>query len=120
MYHHREGNSANKSHETEKLQNRCVVDCCSCITVSQMQTLKGISLHVIPFAGNEMPEATGESNSGLTSCALNEQYEIQCSAYFAKEDFTVIFSSHSGKRARLATDEIGIVAIPKIKTYKYC
>ncbi len=36
-----------------------------------------------------------------------------CSAHFAKEDFAGIFSSHSGKRPRLATDEIGIVAFPK-------
>jgi hypothetical protein len=36
-----------------------------------------------------------------------------CSAHFANEDFTDIFSTHSGKRLRLATDEIGIIAIPK-------
>jgi hypothetical protein len=47
---------------------------------------------------------TKRKGDGLTSCTLNEQYEIQCSAYFAKSLLV---------RPRLATDEIGFVAIPK-------
>ena len=53
MYYHRGGNSANKSHETEKLPNICVVGGCSNVT----DTEKGISLHFIPFTGDEMHEA---------------------------------------------------------------
>jgi hypothetical protein len=52
MYYHRGGNSANKSHETEKLPNICVVGGCSNVT----DTEKGISLHFIPFTGDEMHE----------------------------------------------------------------
>jgi exopolysaccharide biosynthesis predicted pyruvyltransferase EpsI len=36
-----------------------------------------------------------------------------CSTHFSKEDFTGIFSSHSGKRPHKATDEVGIVDFPK-------
>jgi hypothetical protein len=55
MYYHRGGNSANKSRETEKLPNICVVGGCSNVT----DTDKGISLHdhFIPFTGDEMHEA---------------------------------------------------------------
>ena len=53
MYYHRGGNSANKSHETEKLPNICVVGGCSNVT----NTEKGISLHFIPYTGGEIHEA---------------------------------------------------------------
>jgi hypothetical protein len=33
-------------------------------------------------------KCTKRKGDGLTSCTLNEQYEIQCSAYFAKKEFT--------------------------------
>ena len=49
MYYHGGGNSANKSHETEKLPNICVVGGCSNVTDIE----KGISLHFIPFTGDE-------------------------------------------------------------------
>ena len=53
MYYHRGGNSANKSRETEKLPNICIVGGCSNVTDIE----KGISLHFIPFTGEEMQEA---------------------------------------------------------------
>jgi hypothetical protein len=115
VYYHREGNSANKSHENEKMPNRCVVGSCSNVT----DTEKGISLHFIPFAGDERPEAKKRRKQWVDFVCLKQAKwgptpsSCVCSAHFAHEDFTGIFLSHSGKRPRLATDEIGIVAIPK-------
>jgi hypothetical protein len=81
MYHHRGGNSANKSHETEKLPNRCVVGGCSNITIQRK------TFHFILYLLLETrcPKRKGD---GLISRTLNEQYEIQCSLYFAKKEFT--------------------------------
>ena len=58
MYYHRGGNSANKSHENEKLPNICVVGGCSNVT----DTEKGISLHFIPFQWRR--DARSEKETG--------------------------------------------------------
>ena len=81
MYYHRGGNSANKSRETEKLPDICVLGGCSNITEQRK------AFHFILYLLLET-RCTKRKGDGLTSCTLNEQYEIQCSAYFAKKEFT--------------------------------
>ena len=115
MHYHSERKSANKSHETANMPNRCVVGGCSNVADAN----RGISLHFIPFSGDDRPEAKKRRQQWIDFVRLKRAKwsptpnSSICSAHFAKEDFTGIFSSHSGKRPRLATDEIGIVALPK-------
>lgn len=100
------------------MPNRCVVGGCSNVT----DTKQGISLHFIPFAGDERPEAKKRRKQWVDFVRLKRAKwhptpnSSICSAHFAKEDFTEMFPSLSGKKPRLATDEIGIVAIPKYTT----
>jgi hypothetical protein len=56
MCYLREGNSASKSHETEKLPNRCMVGGCSNVTDAEKDNSLHLN-HFIPFVGDEMPEA---------------------------------------------------------------
>ena len=100
------------------MPNRCVVAGCSNVTDAK----SGISLHFIPFAGDDRPEAKSRHKQWVDYVRTKQAKwdptpnSSICSAHFAKEDFTGIFSVHSGKRPRLNTDEIGIVAIPKFNT----
>ena len=51
------------------MPNKSVVGGCSNVADAK----QGISLHFIPFAGDERPEGEGDANCGLTLCDLNEQ-----------------------------------------------
>ena len=99
MYYHRGGNSANKSRETEKLPNICVVGRYSNVT----DTEKGISLHFIPFTGDEMHEAKRRRVDFVHLKTSNMRSNVQHT--LRRKSLLV--------RPRLATDEIGFVAIPK-------
>ena len=58
MYYHREGSSANESHETQNFLNRCVVGGCSNVTDAK----KDISLYFIPFAGDDRDARSEKGN----------------------------------------------------------
>ncbi len=100
------------------MPNRCVVGSCSNVANAK----QGISLHFIPFAGDERPEARRRRKLWVDFVRLKrakwEPTSVSsiCSAHFAKQDFTEMFSVPSRKKLRLSTDEIGIVAIPKYIT----
>ena len=98
MYYHRGGNSANKSHETEKLPNICVVGGCSNVT----NTEKGISLHFIPYTGGEMHEAKRRRVD-----FVHLKRAMRSNVQHTLRRYSLLV------RPRLATDEIGFVAIPK-------
>ena len=97
------------------MPNRCVVAGCS----NGSDAKNGISLHFIPFAGDDRPEAKRRRKQWVDFVRVKRAKwdptpnSSICSTHFAKEDFADIFSIHSGKRPRLTTDEIGIVPIPK-------
>ena len=80
----------------------------------------GISLHFIPFAGDDKPEPKrkGDASSGLTLSALSEQNGIQLQIrafvqHILRRRILRVYFLSLRKRPRLTTDEIGIVPIPK-------
>ena len=100
------------------MPNRCVVGGCSNVADAK----QSISLHFIPFAGDERPEARRRRKLWVDFVRLKrakwEQTSVSsiCSEHFAKEDFTEMFSGPSRKKLRLSADEFGTVAIPKYTT----
>jgi hypothetical protein len=56
VHYHSERKSANKSHKTAKMPNRCVVGGCSNVTDAN----QGISLHFIPFSGDNKARSEKE------------------------------------------------------------
>ena len=97
------------------MPNRCIVGGCSNVSSAE----KGISLHYIPFSGDERPEANKRRKQWIDFVRLKRAKwdptpnSSICSAHFAKEDFTQMFAGPSAKVPRLVTDEIGVVAVPK-------
>ena len=80
---------------------------------------KGISLHFIPLAGDERPEAKRRRKQWV-DFVRNKRAKWEptpnssvCSAHFAKEDFYDMFTTLSTKKPRLIFDKIGVVAVPK-------
>ncbi|XP_046863426.1 uncharacterized protein LOC124457186 [Xenia sp. Carnegie-2017] len=104
------------------MPNRCIVAGCS--NVSNVK--KGVSLHFIPFSGDERPEAKIRRKQWIDFVRLKRAKwdptpnSSICSAHFAKEDFSQMFSGLSAKVPRLATDEIGVVAVPKYNIAAEC
>ena len=82
------------------MPNRCVVGGCSNVADAK----QGISLHFIPFAGDERPEAKRRRKLWVGFVQLKrakwEPTSVSsiCSAHFAKEDFTQMFSGPSRKK----------------------
>ena len=97
------------------MPNRCVVGGCS----NTANRAEGISLHLIPFAGDERPEAKRRRKQWV-DFVRNKRTKLEptpnssvCSAHFAKEDFYDMFATLSTKKTRLIFDKIGVVAVPK-------
>ena len=82
------------------MPNRCVVGGCSNVSDKK----QGISLHFIPFAGDERPEARKRRKQWVDFVHLKRAKwdptpnSCICSAHFAKEDFTEMVSITSLKR----------------------
>ncbi|XP_028408438.1 uncharacterized protein LOC114531007 [Dendronephthya gigantea] len=97
------------------MPNRCIVGGCSNTSNAE----KGISLHFIPFSGDERPEAKKRRKQWIDFVRSKRAKwdptpnSSICSAHFDRKDFTQMFSGFSGKVPRLASDEIGVVAVPK-------
>ena len=96
------------------MPNRCVVRGCS----NAANPAEGISLHLIPFAGDERPEAKRRGKQWVDLRNKRAKWEATpnssvCSARFAKEDFYDMFATLSTKKPRLIFDKIGVVAVPK-------
>ncbi|XP_028394475.1 uncharacterized protein LOC114518668 [Dendronephthya gigantea] len=100
------------------MPNRCIVGGCSNTSNAE----KGISLHFIPFSGDERPEAKKRRKQWIDFVRSKRAKwdptpnSSICSAHFDRKDFTQMFSGFSGKVPRLASDEIGVVAVPKYHT----
>ena len=98
------------------MPNRCVVGGCSNVS----NTKQGISLHFIPFAGDERPEARKRRKQWVDFVRLKRAKwdptpnSSICSAHFAKDDFTQRFLGISNQSDWLVADEIGVAAIPNI------
>lgn len=101
------------------MPNRCVVGGCSNVS----NTKQGISLHFIPFAGDERPEARKRRKQWVDFVRLKRAKwdptpnSSICSAHFAKDDFTQRFLGISKQSHWLVADEIGVAAIPN---YNIC
>ena len=108
----------NKS-QLPKMPNRCNVGGYSNVS----NTKQGISLHLIPFAGDERTEARKRRKQLVDFVRLKwakwdpTPNSTICSTHFAKDDFTQRFFGISNQIHWLVADEIGVAAIPK---YSIC
>ena len=115
MKHKIEGVCADKTHKIRVMPNRCVVGGCSNVANPK----EGISLHFIPFSGDERPEAKRRRKQWVDFVRLKRaKWEPTPnssvrSEHFEKKDFCDMFATLSNKKLRLACDEVGVVAIPK-------
>ena len=96
------------------MPNTCVVGGCSNVA----KPAQRISLHFIPFAGDERPEAKRRRKQWVDFVRKRAKWEPTpnfsvCSAHFAKADFYDMFATLLTKKPRLIFDKIGVVAVPK-------
>ena len=115
MKHKIEGVCADKTHKIRVMPNRCVVGGCSNVANPK----ESISLHFIPFSGDERPEAKRRRKQWVDFVRLKRaKWEPTpnssvCSEHFEKKDFCDMFATLSNKKPRLVCDEVGVVAIRK-------
>ena len=95
------------------MPKRCVVGGCSNVSNKE----KGVSLHIIPYFGDERNEARKRRKKWANFVKLKRarwqpmQYSIICSEHFKLEDFSRRFSHFEGQRFVgnvLKRDEFGI------------
>jgi hypothetical protein len=102
------------------MPKRCVVAGCSNVPDKE----KDISLHAIPFAGDEQPEAKKRRKKWVDFVNLKRAKwtptvnSVICSEHFKVEDFSRRFSRIEGESSVsnrwLKRDEIGICVFPTI------
>ena len=103
---------------SEKMPKRCVVAGCSNIGDKE----KEISLHAIPYSGDERPEAKKRRKKWTDFVSLKQakwtptSYSVICYEHFKPEDFLRRFSYVEGESSVgnrwLKRDEIGICVFP--------
>jgi hypothetical protein len=103
-----------------KMPKRCVVAGCSNIGDKE----KEISLHAIPYSGDEGPEAKKRRKKWTDFVSLKRakwtptSYSVICSEHFKPEDFLRRFSHVEGESSVcnrwLKRDDIGICVFPTI------
>ncbi|XP_031555634.1 uncharacterized protein LOC116292448, partial [Actinia tenebrosa] len=106
------------------MPDRCVVGGCG----NENSRKNGISLHRIPFFGDDRPEAVRRRKKWVDFVLLTRKkwsatsISAICSDHFKAEDYARQFIAIDGQSApnsqRLVRDDIGIVAIPSITTNK--
>lgn len=114
-------NSEPESFLTSKMPKRCVAAGCS----NERNLEEGISLHKLPFYGDDRPEAKKRRKKWVDFVRLKRakwepsQSSVLCSKHFQREDF---FRSadlgdeknhHTSKRW-LKTDDLGVNVFPSV------
>lgn len=104
---------------SEKMPKRCVVAGCGNVS----DKAKGVSLHIIPYSGDERNEARKRRKKWVDFVKLKRakwtptQYSIICSEHFKPDDFSRRFSHIEGQSFVanvLKQDEFGICVFPTV------
>lgn len=106
------------------MPDRCVVYGCSNTYDKDL----GISIHKLPFFGNDKPEAKKRRKKWTDFVRRkrakwsDSRHSVVCSEHFVSEDFDRQFASVPGMeisyRRNLISDEIGVKAFPSIQEPK--
>ena len=116
MKHKIEGVCVDKTHKIRIMHNRCLVGGCCYVANAK----EGISLHFIPFSGDERPEAKWWRKQWVDFVRLKRaKWEPTpnssvCSVHFAKKDFCDMFATLSNKKPPLVCDEVGLLPYQKM------
>ena len=100
------------------MPKRCMI--CNCSNVADK--VRNITIHVIPYYGDDQPTASqGESSGSTLSRKRGEKwspskYLVICLCHFAPEDYTQHFDyGCMVERSHLVRDEIGILLVPRLQ-----
>ena len=102
--------------ENVKMPARCVVAGCS----NTPNSAKGITLHTIPYFGDDRPSAKSRRKQWIDFVKTKRanftpsSSSAVCSMHFSPEDYTQRFNLGERCHPQLIRDELGIVPIPKI------
>ena len=107
------------------MPERCVVTGCS----NTRNLDEGISLHTIPFYGDERPEAKKRRKNWVSFVKQKRakweptRHSVICSKHFKDTDFSQRFSEVEGLRMQgkrcLNSDELGVSVFPSVIHWSY-
>ena len=98
---------------------KCVVYGCS----NTKDEKRGISIHQIPFFGDQRPEAKKRRRKWIAFVNVKRQnwtaskHSVICSVHFTPADFSRL-SDGQKYQLRLKRDEIGVISVPSVQSVK--
>ena len=98
---------------------KCVVYGCS----NTKDEKRGISIHQIPFFGEQRPEAKKRRRKWIAFVNVKRQnltaskHSVICSVHFTSADFSRL-SPGQKYQQRLKRDEIGVISVPSMQSVK--
>ena len=98
---------------------KCVIYGCS----NTKDEKRGISIHQIPFFGDQRPEAKKRRQKWIAFVNVKRQnltaskHSVICSVHFTSADFSRL-SDGQKYQLRLKRDEIGVISVPSMQSVK--
>ena len=99
---------------------KCVVYGCS----NTKDEKRGISIHQIPFFGDQRPEAKKRRRKWIAFVNATRKnwtaskHSVICSVHFTPADFSRLSCNGQKYQLRLKRDEIGVVSVPSVHNVK--
>ena len=99
---------------------KCVVYGCS----NTKDEKRGISIHQIPFFGDQRPEAKKRRRKWIAFVNATRKnwtaskHSVICSVHFMPADFSRLSCNGQKYQLRLKRDEIGVVSVPSVHNVK--